>query len=440
MRLRRSARGLATASLSDLPSFLSLRILALLPADQRLRCAELSRGWRALVAEPSLWQALDLSPAAGIHAASAALLRAAAARARGGLTRLDVSGCLIPIDVLCEVLRANAGVTELRRLVDIDKICQSYLSLWTTGPLLSPAELLQLRQAAPALQALHADVGCPGDQAATLLASEPGPLRLRALRLETFLPNLLLPLRRLLGDATVHPSLRELVLASAGNISPDTLDIVADAAVERRLASLRLSHNILHQGCVATLARIVERGALSQLVIDSCRSVLLADEVELQALAGALRGNTTLTSLTLRGFDMVDMESRPAVAAALLDSLHAHSSLRALDISANSGEHGLGGAVIPALARLVAANAPALTSLDVSNCKLLDAGLGPLVAALASNTHLRELRMSGNEMSAAFARNRLLPAVRGNAGLRVLVTDKSHTVAVREALALIARR
>ena len=169
---------------------------------------------------------------------------------------------------------------------------------------------------------------------------------------------------------------------------------------------------------MATLARIVERGALSQLVINSCgRRNALMYAHESAALADALRSNTTLTSLTLRA---IGMESQPAAAAVLLDSLHAHASLRVLDMSANSGELGLRGAIIPALVRLVAANTPALTSLNVSNCKLLDAGLGPLVDALARNTHLRELRMSDNEMSADFARDRLLPAVRGNVGLRCL--------------------
>ena len=417
MRRRRSARGgVATPTLTDLPHVLSLRILALLPADQRLRCAEVSRGWRALVAEPSLWQALDLSPAAGVHAASVARLCAAAARARGRLTRLDVSGCdLIPLDVLCDVLRANVGVTELSAYSDLDAV---FHHLLTRPVLLRPADLLQLRHAAPALQVLRADVACPGDRAFALLGSDPGPLRLRALRLESFPPEELNPLRHLLGDVTVHPSLRELVLASAGEISADALDIVADVAVERRLASLRLSHSRLARGCVATLARIVERGALSQLVINSCgRRNALMYAHESAALADALRSNTTLTSLTLRA---IGMESQPAAAAVLLDSLHAHASLRVLDMSANSGELGLRGAIIPALVRLVAANTPALTSLNVSNCKLLDAGLGPLVDALARNTHLRELRMSDNEMSADFARDRLLPAVRGNVGLRCL--------------------
>jgi hypothetical protein len=69
-----------------------------------------------------------------------------------------------------------------------------------------------------------------------------------------------------------------------------------------------------------------------------------------------------------------------------------------------------------------------------------DACLGPLVDALARNTHLRELRMHGNHMSAAFARAQLLPAVRANTGLRLLVTDQPRNGAVLAALALIARR
>jgi Ran GTPase-activating protein (RanGAP) involved in mRNA processing and transport len=72
------------------------------------------------------------------------------------------------------------------------------------------------------------------------------------------------------------------------------------------------------------------------------------------------------------------------------------------------------------LGALVAANAPALTMLNVSSCALGDEGLGPLVDALAANTHLQTLNCSGNGMSKAFAFDRLLPAVRANTSLRSL--------------------
>jgi hypothetical protein len=74
-----------------------------------------------------------------------------------------------------------------------------------------------------------------------------------------------------------------------------------------------------------------------------------------------------------------------------------------------------------ALGALLAANAPALRELDVSCCHLGDAGMGPLLQALPRNTHLRELTCGSNDMSDAFARDVLLPAVRANGSLRTLV-------------------
>ncbi len=76
-----------------------------------------------------------------------------------------------------------------------------------------------------------------------------------------------------------------------------------------------------------------------------------------------------------------------------------------------------------ALGALVAANAPALTELDVSWCHLGDDGLRPLFEALPQNTHLRMLKCEGNGSSREFGRDVALPAVRANASLRQLELD-----------------
>jgi hypothetical protein len=70
------------------------------------------------------------------------------------------------------------------------------------------------------------------------------------------------------------------------------------------------------------------------------------------------------------------------------------------------------------LGALVAANAPALNTLNVSHCALGDEGLGPLVDALAANTHLRVLHCADNDMSDEFALQRLRPALLANTSLR----------------------
>ena len=87
-----AAAELAAHAFPQLPLGFVLDVFAQLPADQRLRCAEVCRGWRATVAIPELWRRLDLSPASGVaQPATAALLHAAGARAGGALTMLDVS-------------------------------------------------------------------------------------------------------------------------------------------------------------------------------------------------------------------------------------------------------------------------------------------------------------------------------------------------------------
>ena len=92
-----------------------------------------------------------------------------------------------------------------------------------------------------------------------------------------------------------------------------------------------------------------------------------------------------------------------------------------------------------ALAALIAADAPALATLDVSGNELGTAGLGPIVEALPLNRHLRDLKLMGNHLEPDFARRRLLPAVRANTGLRRLQGSKRRR-AKTEAEELVSAR
>jgi hypothetical protein len=104
-------------------------------------------------------------------------------------------------------------------------------------------------------------------------------------------------------------------------------------------------------------------------------------------------------------------------------------------------------ALAAALGALVAANAPALRDLNVWSNGLRDAGLGPLVDASRRSTrrHLRKLNLSENSCTAAFARDRLLPAVRSETSLRRLraenyVAGGDADEFTHEAEALVAAR
>ena len=76
-----------------LPRPLALAIFALLPVDTRLRCIEVSRAWRALLADTSFWASVNLSSVdSGVARFSLPLFRAAVAKAGGQLRALDLTG------------------------------------------------------------------------------------------------------------------------------------------------------------------------------------------------------------------------------------------------------------------------------------------------------------------------------------------------------------
>jgi hypothetical protein len=155
-------------------------------------------------------------------------------------------------------------------------------------------------------------------------------------------------------------------------------------------------------------------------------------------IADALRTNTTLTELNL---EHLGMWRDPAVGTAVLGALTGHRNLRVLSLHNNHVPAAHRAAAGAALGALVAANAPALHELDAAYSWLADEGLGPLMDALPRNTHLRKLLLSEEAygMSEAFARDRLLPAVRANASLRYLDTGLDWEGAV-EAEALVRQR
>jgi hypothetical protein len=155
-------------------------------------------------------------------------------------------------------------------------------------------------------------------------------------------------------------------------------------------------------------------------------------------LGDALRANRTLHDLTLLN---VALWRDPVVATMLLGSVTAHRSLRRVNLYYNgfgAAQHAAGAA----LGALVAADAPALQFLELGACGLQEAALGPLVDALPANTHLRTLALGEATASAAFVRDRLLPAVRANTSLTrldITVTGEGENAA-REAQEIVNSR
>ncbi len=420
----------AADAFACLPPAVLLLVFALLPVDARARAAAVCKAWCNALSAGSMWTRLDLSLAGGVarERVTDALLRGAAAKARGGLTALDVSGCeQITHAALLEVVTASTGaLTELR----------------ACGRDRTAKRIEALLAAAPLLRVCHADARADAADACRLLRNKPpfGPLRLHTLAVMAPWPGGEADMRTFAADLTASASpLSRLVMSAAPLSGQGVLDAVVDAALARRLPFLALGFSPLSAACVPTLARLLGGSALRTLFIHStgAEPLLLPGEAgSASLLAAALRANGTLTALS---FIRANVWRDVAAAETLLQALTAHPSAQKLVLFDNvvrAADRARAGA---SLGALVAANAPALQLLDVSDCALGDEGLGPLVDALAANTHLQTLVIGDNTMSDAFALERLQPALLANTSLRTL-TLSSGPPGLRGLEALVRQR
>ncbi len=434
---RRSARVAAvvereSSALPPLPLSLALAVFALLPVDARLRCREVCRGWRAVLRERSLWLRLDLSKASGglARPATEGLLRAAAARAGGELHALDVSECRgITHACLLEVLTANAGaLRELRA--------------WTANVRRPTgfANAQALMRAAPQLRVFDADVTCESVADAQRLLRNEGafaPMRVRKLEVDFDTTRTEAAVLSLAGDLAAHSSLVDLFLTNAALDTPAALDAIVAVALANCFSELMLCNCHLSPASAPALARLLGGGALRALWIANTNELLL-DAAAATVLADALRASHTLDTLALMD---TTLWRDPAAAVMLLSAATAHRSLRLMDISKEpigDAQDAAG----TAFGALVAADAPALRFLNLCDCGLQEAALGPLVDALPANTHLRTLLLGEVTASAEFLRERLLPAVRANTSLldlEITVTGEGEGDA-REAQEIVDSR
>ncbi len=344
-----------------------------------------------------------------------ALLHAAVARARSELVALDLCGCTrVTFDALLAAVTANGGALRELRVCGV-RVDEHEDDDDNDTPNRRHMDALEaLLRAAPRLAVCEADVVCHELALAhSLLRNESpfAPLHVRSFTFEHV-------------EGERHEA---AVLALA-----------ADTASTRRLTSVALRMCNLSRETAPALVRLIGSGALAELDIFGEGRALL-DAASARALGNALRASGTLTSLSLR---LIQLWLDPAAAMALLGAVTGHPSLRSLDISSNKvypADREEAGATLGAL---VAANAPALTTLGLLWCSLGVPGLGPLFDALPANTHLRILDCSHNGESNAFASERLLPAVRANSSLRKIKLGvwRLQTDGMREAAALVQRR
>jgi hypothetical protein len=401
---------------ASLPLPLARRIFLALPVDARGRASCVCRAWCDALADPSLWTRLDMS---GVFRADwprfEAVLRGAAGRSRGQLCLLDLSQQDITWNALRSLLCANADSLRELHLHSVEK------NVWFST-------VDAVVAAAPLLQVLTAEcVLCAWEVAPRLLrtAEPPFALQMRSclsVRFDNENDNRaggmerVEPFAAALADATLQPALSRVSFRKADAAQPAVMGALVDAALARRLRELTL--DFCTPPAAAPLARLLAEGSLVvfdiQYVTEPFARTPLFDAAGAALVADALRVNTTLTRLDLHCVDLCgDMRA----AGAVLGALVGHQSMRKFTITRERGTAAFG----DALAALIAVDAPALHTLVCSCNSLGDAGLAPIVEALALNRHLRELDVRdatyGNRMSEAFARERLLPALRANTTL-----------------------
>jgi hypothetical protein len=440
------------AGFSSLPQALVRHILALLPVDERARSATVHPSWCDALADPGMWSVLDLSFASGIARSriTSALVRGAFKRAAGQLVSLDLRDCYnVRFKGVLYLVKKSPALRVLR-LQRQRKEDGDHTSFHGYGI----EELKALLHAAPELQLLHADAQlgwqtCDFDAALQMLRCEG---RFTPLRLEHLIANADWTtddfnataggVVELMAAVPNHATLTGMeVWSMPFDEWPAALDAVVTAALASRLTTLVFYESELGPGVAPALVRLLSGTSLTSLRIAYDTDTQQLDEDAAVLLGNALRVNSTLTSLELLKTDLWRV---PSAGAALFASLVAHPSLCTFICREDYRcEHEA--LVGIALHALLAANAPALHHIEAVISG--DDGAGPLFDALPRNTHLRSLDFFGFYISHAFARDRLLPAVRANTSLRklfdeeyIIAQDKDAEQLLFEAFALVSSR
>ena len=275
------ARASPDAVLSPLPRCFVHAVFLLLPVDARLRCAEVSRAWRALLADTTLWACLALSLDSGITRFSPSLFRAAVVKAGGKLRTLDVSGVEIygEIDDEAEdddderedalsfgVLRAavafnSSTLVELRAHSDLH---------WYLVP-----EVRLLLKLAPLLQLLELGLCFDGHPAHDVLLKEPpfGPLRVQSIIVDGDRPVVLHPpgppvdVFALCADLRNLGSLQSLSVSGVDVDTAAAMGALVDAAIALRLRELTLYGCAAGSETLPALTRFVSSGAARKVVV-----------------------------------------------------------------------------------------------------------------------------------------------------------------------------
>ena len=288
------ARASPDTVLLPLPRCFVRAVFLLLPADQRLRCVEVSRAWRALLADSRFWRCIDVSLRSGCTRFSEALFRAAVAKAGGQLRVLNVSGQgeeELSTQTLVDALASNAAT--LMGLVAF----RPEPSTW-----FEPADVEDLLEAAPFcvcnLDSLTDNV----EQACRYLRNEPSYSRLR---LHSFIVNgegqldSLESLEALCTDLLKHPSLVNIVIYHAPLGTAAAMRVFVNAAIALRLHTVSLVFCGCTRACVPELTRLVSAGAVKGMVLHNDDVELFEAGADTDQFCAAVRASASLKQLKL---------------------------------------------------------------------------------------------------------------------------------------------
>jgi hypothetical protein len=390
-----------------LPGSLLRVIVLALPVDARARLACVCRASWAFLADSSLWQVLDLTPAGGVAAerllmkGRRAFVRGAVARAAGQLCVLNVNVHSNQIDRLLVSVITSDGA-ELQRV--------------STETWLDVEQVDSVLAATPRLEVLTARMA---DCCTALIpvlendSSRYGPLRVSQLDVEFESDEsdesddddeVAVNVLALAAAVAAHEPLKGLILREL-KLAPG-LNALMDAAAERRVSRLTIGLGcFFNDESVPTLARLLQRNSLTKLEV-FCDWFPQAPESSLQELWSALRACSSLTLLRLR-LGPPGGASRDVVTG-LLDAAATLPTLSELDLWDSKVQDKV--ATGRALGALLAADLPSLRTLRLNSCRLGDQGMAPLLIGVAANMHLRMLDCCDeNQLSAAFERERVVP-------------------------------
>ena len=364
---------------ASLPHEVAKLIFARLPLDERLRAREVSPAWREVLLDVRLWTRINLGVGCGVpprylteRLRALALLRAACVRAKDGLHSVGLSG----------VTFGHRGETFALQWLD----SASAADKASLRDLVAPPAFLRAERVTALCRALplcrvRCSVECDTAEALPLLRREP-----------------------------------PFALLTIGNLFVDAL---VDAAISAGIKDTLFGGCGLSQTALPALTRLLQSPGFVCLSVSnlSNRHALLEGPA-LPAFCEALRNCRSLWNLKLAE---VKLWADMAAATQLFAAMEGLPALQELNLNNDRTDATPASqrAAGECLARLIA-RSTSLRVLQLFNNWLGEAGLEPIFQALRGNSELVELIRMAEQVSADFARDVVLPAVRANTRLRKL--------------------